>query len=74
MARFFHLFLKKIMKEKLFDPAGNNENSPAPGMAAVNTFNEGEKEPENVPPQQVQNKEEMKPDNLHAGASEPEED
>lgn len=66
------------MKEKLFDPARQNENSPAPGLAAVNTFNEGEKDPENVPPQQVQNKEEMKrveePDNQHAGASELEED
>ena len=50
--KVFPSLFKKIMKEKLFDPAGNNENSPAPGMAAVNTFNEGEKEPENVPPQQ----------------------
>jgi hypothetical protein len=30
------------MKDKQYDPAGNNEKSPAPGMAAVNTFNEGE--------------------------------
>jgi hypothetical protein len=30
------------MKDKLYDPARNNEKSPAPGMAAVNTFNEGE--------------------------------
>ena len=30
------------MKDKQYDPAGNNEKSPAPGMASVNTFNEGE--------------------------------
>ncbi|MGZ5287428.1 MAG: hypothetical protein ACXWB9_09605 [Flavisolibacter sp.] len=48
------------MKEKQFDPAGQNENSPAPGMAAVNTHNPDEKEPGNIPPQQVMNEEEMK--------------
>ena len=26
------------MKEKIFEPARHNEASPAPGMAAVNTF------------------------------------
>ncbi len=48
------------MKEKQFDPARHNEQSPAPGMAAVNTHNPDEKEPGNVPPQQVMNEEEMK--------------
>ncbi len=48
------------MKEKQFDPARHNETSPAPGMAAVNTHNPEEKEPSNVPPQQVMNEEEMK--------------
>ncbi|MGZ5190729.1 MAG: hypothetical protein ACXWCZ_06880 [Flavisolibacter sp.] len=36
------------MKEKQFDPAGNNEKSPAPGLASVNTFNEGEEPNEKV--------------------------
>lgn len=27
------------MKEKQYDPAGNNEQAPAKGMAAVNTHN-----------------------------------
>lgn len=36
------------MKEKQYDPAGNNEKSPAPGMASVNTFNEGEESNEKV--------------------------
>ena len=30
------------MKDKLYDPAGNNEKAPEKGMASVNTFNEGE--------------------------------
>ena len=30
------------MKDKQYDPAGNNEKAPEKGMAAVNTFNEGE--------------------------------
>ena len=30
------------MKEKQFDPAGNNEKAPAEGIAAVNTHNPGE--------------------------------
>ncbi|MFL5808705.1 MAG: hypothetical protein ACJ749_04240 [Flavisolibacter sp.] len=30
------------MKDKQFDPAGNNEKAPAEGMAAVNTHNPGE--------------------------------
>lgn len=33
------------MKEKQFDPARHNTESPAPGFAAVNTHNPGE-EPE----------------------------
>ena len=48
------------MKEKQFDPARYNEKSPAPGLAAVNTHNPEEVEPDNVPPQQVMNEEEMK--------------
>ena len=32
------------MKQKIFEPARHNEESPAPGMAAVNTFN-----PEEMP-------------------------
>ena len=48
------------MKEKQFDPARYNEKSPAPGLAAVNTHNSEEVEPDNVPPQQVMNEEEMK--------------
>ena len=48
------------MKEKQFDPARHNETSPAPGMAAVNTHNPDEKEPGNIPPQQVMNEDEMK--------------
>jgi hypothetical protein len=31
------------MKEKLFDPARHNEQSPAEGMAAVNTHNAEER-------------------------------
>jgi hypothetical protein len=31
------------MKEKIFEPARHNEESPAKGMAAVNTFNPEEK-------------------------------
>lgn len=27
------------MKEKIYNPAGTNNSSPAEGMAAVNTFN-----------------------------------
>ena len=30
------------MKRKIFEPARHNEESPAAGMAAVNTFNEDE--------------------------------
>ncbi|MEO6070416.1 MAG: hypothetical protein ABIN57_11105 [Chitinophagaceae bacterium] len=30
------------MEDKQYDPAGNNEKAPEKGMAAVNTFNEGE--------------------------------
>ena len=30
------------MKDKQFDPAGNNEKAPAEGMAATNTHNPGE--------------------------------
>jgi hypothetical protein len=30
------------MKQKIFEPARHNEESPAEGMAAVNTFNEQE--------------------------------
>jgi len=30
------------MKEKQYDPAGNNEKAPQKGMASVDTFNEGE--------------------------------
>ena len=30
------------MKDKQYDPARNNEKAPEKGMAAVNTFNEGE--------------------------------
>jgi hypothetical protein len=30
------------MKQKIFEPARHNEESPAKGMAAVNTFNEQE--------------------------------
>jgi hypothetical protein len=33
------------MKEKIWDPARNNEQSPAPGMAAVNTHNPEEETP-----------------------------
>jgi hypothetical protein len=33
------------MKEKLFDPARNNEQSPASGMASVNTHQPGEETP-----------------------------
>jgi hypothetical protein len=33
------------MKEKQYQPSHNNERSPAPGMASVNTHNPGE-EPE----------------------------
>ncbi|ANE51737.1 hypothetical protein [Flavisolibacter tropicus] len=33
------------MKEKQWDPARNNEQSPAPGMAAVNTHNPEEETP-----------------------------
>ena len=36
------------MKDKQYDPAGNNEKSPAPGMASVNTFNEGEEPNEKI--------------------------
>ena len=32
------------MKEKAYDPARHNEQSPAPGMAAVNTHNESDEE------------------------------
>ncbi len=35
---------KNNMKEKQYDPAGHNEESPAEGMAAVNTHNPEEKE------------------------------
>jgi len=31
-----------MMKEKQYDPAGNNEKAPQKGMASVDTFNEGE--------------------------------
>jgi len=34
----FLLLFKKIMKEKIYEPARHNEESPAEGMAAVNTF------------------------------------
>ncbi|HVG40863.1 MAG TPA: hypothetical protein VM888_04550 [Chitinophagaceae bacterium] len=30
------------MKDKQYDPARHNEKAPEKGMAAVNTFNEGE--------------------------------
>lgn len=30
------------MKEKQYDPAGNNDKSPAAGMAAVDTHNPGD--------------------------------
>ncbi len=42
------------MKEKQFDPAGQNEKAPAPGMAAVDTHN----------PEEVTSKEEkhLKPE------------
>jgi hypothetical protein len=33
------------MKEKQWDPARHNEQSPAPGMAAVNTHNPEEETP-----------------------------
>jgi len=33
------------MKEKAWDPARHNEQSPAPGMAAVNTHNPEEETP-----------------------------
>lgn len=48
------------MKEKQFDPARYNEKSPAPGLAAVNTHNFEEDEPNHVPPQQVLSEKEMK--------------
>ena len=55
------MFIRKaIMKDKQFDPARYNERSPAPGLSAVNTHNHEEQEPEQVPPQQVMNDEEMK--------------
>jgi len=38
MAWTFYFFLKKTMKEKIYEPARHNEESPAEGMAAVNTF------------------------------------
>jgi hypothetical protein len=41
MAWIFCLFLKK-MKDKIYDPARLNEQSPAKGFAAVNTHNEEE--------------------------------
>ena len=37
------------MKDKQFDPARYNEQSPAPGLAAVNTHNHEEEEPAGVP-------------------------
>lgn len=42
------------MGDKIFEAARLNEQSPAPGFAAVNTHNPGkEHEPDHVPPQQV---------------------
>ncbi len=35
----------KDLKEKQWDPARHNEQSPAPGMAAVNTHNPDEETP-----------------------------
>ena len=53
------------MKDKQYDPAGNNEKSPAPGMASVNTFNEGEesndKNDESKNQKEVQNQDINKP-------------
>lgn len=66
------------MKEKQFDPARYNEKSPAPGLAAVNTFNEEEQEPASTPPQQVVSEEETRrveeKDNARAGSTELKED
>jgi hypothetical protein len=41
-----------MIKEKQYDPAGQNEQAPEKGMAAVNTFHPEEEAPEqplNVP-------------------------
>ena len=48
------------MKEKQFDPARYNEKSPAPGLAAVNTHNPEELDPDNGPPKKLMNEQEMK--------------
>ena len=47
MAQIFHGNNKK-MKQKIFEPARHNEESPAEGMAAVNTF-----APDETPLQEV---------------------
>jgi len=48
------------MKDKLYEPARHNEQSPAPGMAAVNTFTPEEAPLEPIPSNQVR---EEKPEN-----------
>ncbi len=46
------------MKDKQYDPARSNEQSPAEGFASANTHNPGEEKKENtVPPQQIPEKE-----------------
>ena len=60
------------MKDKQYDPAGNNEKSPAPGMASVNTFNEGEES--NLKTNEVKNQKELSDQRVSKPASEQKDD
>ena len=57
------------MKDKQYDPAGNNEKSPAPGMASVNTFNEGEES--NDKNDESKNQKEVQKQDINKPSSEP---
>jgi hypothetical protein len=44
VAQLFQLHFLKMEKDKLYDPARNNERSPEPGFASVNTHTPEEEE------------------------------
>ena len=53
------------MKKKIFEPATHNEESPAKGIASVNTFNPGE-----TPLEEMKEEQKRDEDNLHREKSE----
>lgn len=55
---FSAIAIKSSMKDKAYDPARHNEQSPAPGFASVNTHNAADGETDKKTDEQLFNREE----------------